>query len=392
MKKNTNHNKRISDFFRSHWKNAAHVVGITILAFLFARFIVYDLMSMSVFAPMEKATDFQMSDIYQSVSESKAIHQLSNDITIVSIDGYSRTDVLDAISLISEYSPASIGLDVFFPVPEEDNSYLFTTLSDVPNVVCAAMFERDLDDSSFHHLRQSFFEDSIDVTYGYVNLNASSQRDVIRQFVPYALTADKDTLLSMPAQLAKQCNPKCYKKLLSRGENIETIAFENIEFSIVPISDILSGEVNELLLTNKIILVGDVHNVNDSYLSPLHEPLPGIMLHAYALQTILSDNYINTTPTWLNWLIAVLMCLLFAICNLVAKYHMSNFGNLFIRIVQFAVIYILIIIGSVHFASHHNYIDFSPSILMIGFGAVAFDVWFGVYALYNLIKTNISKK
>jgi CHASE2 domain-containing sensor protein len=231
----------------------------------------------------------------------------------------------------------------------------------------------------------------MDVTFGYAILNASSQRDVIRQFVPYVLTANNDTLLSMPAQLAKICQPQRYKTMLSRGGMAESIAFDNIEFPIIPAQDVLSGDANETLLTDRIILIGDIHNIYDSYLSPLHETLPGIVLHAYALQTILSDNYINTSPAWLNWLIALFLCVLFTICNLAAKYHMSNFGNLFIRLLQFVVMYVLIVIGSIYFASHHNYIDFSPAILMIGFGSLSFDLWFGSIAVYNHLKKLIKK-
>lgn len=393
MKKKTKINcKPLLEFFRSQWKNLIHVLGITVLAVLFARIIVYDLMSLSVFAPMEKATDFQMLDIYQSVAESKAIHHLSSDVTIVSIDGYSRADVLDAINLISEYSPAAIGLDIFFPIPEVDNTYLLSTLSTAPNMVCSGMFERDQDASTFHHLKQSFFEDSINVTYGYVNLNASSQRDVIRQFVPYVLTSNGDTLFSMPANLARLYSPKRFNTCIARNSREETIAFENIEFPIIPVQDILSGEADETLLTNRVVLIGDVQNINDSYLSPLHEPIPGIKLHAYALQTILSGNYINSSATWLNWFIAILLCMFFVVCNIFAKYRLGNLDNLFIRIAQFVIMYILLVIGCVYFARHHAYIDFSPSILMIGFGAVAFDLWFGCYTLYELIKSKISKK
>ena len=379
------------EFCTSRWQKIVHISGITILAILFARFIVYDLMSLSVFAPMEKATDFQMSDIYQSISESKAIHKLSKDITIVSIDGHSRADVLDVVNLISEYSPAAMGLDVFFPIPEQDNAFLLSTLSSVPNLVCAGMFERDDDATSFHHITQSFYEDSIDVTFGYANLNASSQRDVIRQFVPYVLTADNDTLLSIPAQLAKISHPIRYKNMLSRGGNAETIAFDNIEFPIISAQEVLSGDVDKALLSNRIVLIGDINNIYDSYLSPLHNTLPGIVLHAYALQTIISNNYINTSPTWLNWLIALILCVLFTICNLAAKYHMSNFGNLFIRLLQLVMMYFLIVIGSIYFASHHNYIDFSPAILMIGFGSLSFDLWFGCIAMYNNLKKLLKK-
>ena len=386
-----NRTKQIWEFCSTRWQKIVHISGITILAILFARFIVYDLMSLSVFAPMEKATDFQMSDIYQSISESKAIHKLSKDITIVSIDGHSRADVLDVVNLISEYSPAAMGLDVFFPIPEQDNAFLLSTLSSVPNLVCAGMFERDNDATSFHQITQSFYEDSIDVTFGYANLNASSQRDVIRQFVPFVLTANNDTLLSMPAQLAKICHPLRYKTMLLRGGSAETIAFDNIEFPIISAQDVLSGDVDETFLSNRIVLIGDIHNIYDSYLSPLHNTLPGIVLHAYALQTIISDNYINTSPTWLNWLIALILCVLFTICNLTAKYHMSNFGNLFIRLLQFAMMYILIVIGSIYFAAHHNYIDFSPAILMIGFGSLSFDLWFGCIAIYSHLKKLLKK-
>ena len=188
------------------------------------------------------------------------------------------------------------------------------------------------------------------------------------------------------AQLAKICFPLRYKTMLSRGGFAETIAFDNIEFPIISVQDVLSGEVDETLFSNRIVIIGDIHNIYDSYLSPLHNTLSGIILHAYALQTIISDNYISTSPTWLNWLIALILCVLFTICNLTAKYHMSNFGNLFIRLLQFAMMYILIVIGSIYFAAHHNYIDFSPAILMIGFGSLSFDLWFGCIAMYNHLK------
>ena len=258
MKKNKKNSwLHLAEWSRSQWMNITHVVGITIFATLLAWFILNNLTAMSVFSFIEDSSDIEMSDIYQSMAERKAIHQLSNDITIVSIDGYGRADVIDAINIISEYEPAAIGLDIFFAVPEADNSLLLSTLTDIPNIVCAAKFEKDEESDTFHHSQQSFFENEISPLYGYVNLNASSSRDVIRDFVPFVKTASGDTLLSMPSQLAKLCAPYKYRELLSRGNDVETIAFENIEFPIIPVQDILSGEVAESQLTNKIILIGD---------------------------------------------------------------------------------------------------------------------------------------
>lgn len=381
------------DFKNKHiWSEAFHCVGIAVFAILLTALVMRGLTSLSVFSPLEKSADFQMSDLYQSVAEGKAVHQLSRDITIVSIDGYSRDSVLETIKNVSEYLPVAIGLDVLFSYPEKDNTYLLRTLQETPNLVCAAKFEKDKHGDTWHHAKQSFYEDSIDVIYGYANLNASSQRDVVRTFVPFVLTSNNDTLLSLPAILAKMYNPKSYNAILTRNNKLETIAFENIEFPIVSAREVLAYEADESLFYERIILIGDTGDIRDSYLSPLHDPIPGVMLHAYSLQTILSGNYIDTTPAWLNWFIAIVLCVLLTTCNLVAKRYMSNVGNLFMRIAQFVLIYLLIVIGCAYFASHHMYIDFSISILMLGFGLVAFDIWFGCVALYNFIKDKTSRK
>ena len=99
-----------------------HVLSVTTIALLFARFIIYDLFSLSMFAPVEKTNDFQMSDIYQSISMKRALQRASKDITIVSIDGCGRQGVLDAINRISKYSPAAIGLDVVFEYSQQNDS------------------------------------------------------------------------------------------------------------------------------------------------------------------------------------------------------------------------------------------------------------------------------
>lgn len=379
--------QRLSTFWHTQWQEVVHAIGITLLAIVLARFIGYDLMSLLSFTPKNKAADFQFSDVYQSVAERKAVHQLSKDITIVSIDGYGRTEVLDAINIISECEPTAIGIDVFFQNPETDNTMLLTTLSSVPNIVCAAKFEKDDGKTTYHHVRQSFFEEDIAVRWGYVNLNASSMRDVIREFMPFVLTSTGDTLLSMPAQLAKLTNPIQYETLIARGGKLEPIAFENIEFSIVPIQDILSGEADISLLKNKVVLMGDTNNITDLHMTPLHQPMAGVKFHAYALHTILSGNYIESSPEWFNWLFAIVLGLLFTICNLLSKYRRGYW----VRIVQFITMYILLVLGCKYFTIYHTYIDFSLAILLIGFGAVAFDIWFGVYVLYNFVKNKILK-
>jgi hypothetical protein len=185
-------------------ETAFHVAGITLLAILMTRFVIYDFSSLSAFMPMEKATDFEMSDLYNAVEENKAEHHLSQDVCVISVDNCNREGVLDVVNMVSAYGPAAIGLDIVFPWPEQDNSYLLATLSETPDLVCVNKVQPTEDDPMrYEVVPASFYESMISPRYGHAKLVAYSTRAVVRRFYSYVLTAEGDTLLSLPAALAK---------------------------------------------------------------------------------------------------------------------------------------------------------------------------------------------
>ena len=65
-------------------------VVITVATLLFSHVLVYDLMSVSFFSPMEKASDFRFSDFYTIVADDRAVSTLDDDIVIVPVDGLTR--------------------------------------------------------------------------------------------------------------------------------------------------------------------------------------------------------------------------------------------------------------------------------------------------------------
>ena len=191
----------------------------------------------------------------------------------------------------------------------------------------------------------------------------------------------------------QQARPKAIKPLLGRSSEIEIIFFPSIEFETLSGKEILAnGDLILDNLANKIVLLGDMRNMSDSYLTPLDAAVPGVLIHAYTAYTILSDKYISVSADWLNWLIAIFVCLLYTVVNLFAKKSFSNFGNFLMRLLQFFTMYVLFVIGCLEFAYHGSYIDFTPSILMIGLGALAFDLWYGIYAGYIKIKNHAQNR
>ena len=145
-------------------------------------------------------------------------------------------------------------------------------------------------------------------------------------------------------------------------------------------------------LKDKVVFIGDMQDLSDAHLTPLHGVKPGVIIHAFELQTILNENYIETTKAWLNWLIAIFICSIYVSLLLFSKYHMVGYGSLVLRIGQFLLIFLLIYIGSAVFQSSHVYVDFAPAVLMIGLGSLAFDLGIGTFTIIKIIKNKYHKK
>ena len=373
-------------------ETAFHVTGITLLAILMTRFVIYDFSTLSAFMPMEKATDFEISDLYNAVEENKAEHRLSHDVCVISIDNCDREGVLDVVNTVSAYGPAAIGLDVVFPWPEQDNTYLLSTLTETPDLVCVNKVQPTAEDPTrFEVVPASFYESLISPRYGHAKLVAGSTRAVVRRFYSYVLSAEGDTLLSLPSALAAVANPERYRELMNRHTEQEIIDYTTWEIPVYPAEELLGGLLSEEDLTGKVVLLGDMNNMQDSYLTPLNGSMPGVMIHASATQTILAGSYINTTPAWVNWCMGILLCIILAALLMEARNRMSNVGSMVIRIAQVAIMYQIVVFGCKFYAETHTYLDFSPSLLMIGLGALSFDIWFGLYGIVKFVKQKINK-
>lgn len=385
MKKNTNLLLQKLKYLQDvKWMNVVHLVGIVTIALLLSHFTIYNIASLSVFAPLDKEVDFQMSDMYNIVASKKLEVPFAKDVVVVNIDNCSRRELVDAINRVSQYSPKGIGLDVDFKYPEEDNTYLLRTITQTPNLVGVGYVVRDDDSHFYFQEHNSFFEPEFQTPYvGYCNLNVNDVQHVVRTFRPFVYGAQNDTLYSLAYMLAQISFPDKIKKLLSRSETEVTIDYTSFVVRVISSKDISKYEDK---LRDKVVLFGSVDDLSDAFLTPTHEMMAGVLIHAYILQTILSEGYIDSTTSGLNWLMAIIICVIYAIMSLWSKFRMNNYGNLFLRIFQFTLIFLLIYIGCVIFKYSHIYIDFAPGVLMLGLGALAFDLWFGAYALYEKLR------
>lgn len=371
-----------------------HSVGITLLALLLSRFVVW--ISTFSFSSMINADEETvMLDMYNAVLNRRAIKRQAN-VVIVGTDGLLRYDVGDLISLINSCGPAAIGVDILFLSPQDKDSVLIEQIETCSHIVLASyVVAQDPEEQTFRKGEGSYFEDSLfvredgrPVRFAPANFTTSTKSDVVRYYRPY-FVVEGDTLLTFPMAVATEL--RSFPNHMS--ERFQVIDYPSKQIEILSGERLLKSEIDRSLLANKVVLLGDVNDVNDTYISPIAENIPGVLIHAYAINTILSSKQpITSSEDWFNWVVAIMLCFVFSMVDVWAKRRFSNINNFLMRLVQVALLFLLFWLGTSWLSNHHCYLDFSAAVLLIGLGALSFDIWYGLYACYYAIYKLIKRK
>lgn len=327
-------------------------LAIVLLAFALSWFFIYDISSLSYFSPLEKSSDFETSDFYQVVSDRRAVRTLNDDIVVVSVDDLSRGEITDALEMISLCDPAAVGIDLIFGFPQDDDSRLVEVLSGMRNVVVP-------DTSSY------IYSSCPGLIQGSVYLEADSYRSTVRE-----CSSDG----TFTAALATLYRPET--ELPDRMR----IEYPGVEFNVIH-----AGELPDMpeLLESRIVLVGVVNDFSDVHPTPVSDAMPGILIHAAAIATMLSADRVTDFPEWADWLVAIVLCYVFVSSTRVFKRF--DWGDMVMRVVQIAVLVLIIIIGTEMYVSHHVDINFSRPLVMIAAGTLAVDLWNGMDGLLGAI-------
>lgn len=346
--------------------------AITVLAFLVMRFIRYDFTNLPAFSSADKTVDFEFSDLYASVADSRPVTHLSKDVCVVGIDGLDRNGIADVIRAVDFLGAKTIGLDLFFLWPDAGGDAIEGVLMELGDKV---VLPRDI------HGTASYFYGSLpNPRFGTINLVASSAHQVVRRYRPTG---------SMASVLAESSGP------VLEGEAtlvpFHSVVIDTLSAGSVIDKDGLPLMEAEALISDRIVLIGTLHDPGDCHLTPVDAEMPGVLIHAIMADSFLSGRTIKEAGKNLMTVIAIIYAWFFALLLLIAKYNWDNAGNLAIRIFQIVGIIIMFRIGCHYYMADQLYIDFSEAFLMTVFASLAFDVTYGIYALVHK-KAKLCKK
>ena len=134
--------------------------------------------------------------------------------------------------------------------------------------------------------------------------------------------------------------------------------------------------------------MGVLNDPGDMHRTPLDAHNSGTIIQAYALNTILTGNFLNDCPTWVGEVTALIITILFAAFSLSIS---SGVRGMFLRILQLILLYLLLYAGYWFFLERNVMVDFSRSFLMLAFTFFAVDIWNGLWVMYGFTKSKIKK-
>lgn len=327
--------------------------AITLIAIALTLVMAYELASLDFFAPRGGADRFEITDFYQSAANRRNVKKLCADVVLIPIDGIDRQGICNILEELYYCEPAAVGLDISFAFAQQGDDRLVSAIEALP--ICVVPDTGAYIYSAIPSLRQ-----------GSTVLESSSKTSPVR----YCLTSG--TLASELASVIRKDTPAKEKEIIEYGE---------WEFDIVQPGEVLESSE---YISGKLILLGALEEEYDFHPTPLYDSTPGVMIHAYSTATLLSPAWISQFPSWLDWIVSIIVG--FAFVWLIRELKKHDWGDFVMRVIQAMLLIMIVYVGYCCYIHFRLNVDFALPLLMVATASVAVDLWNGGEGLLNLWK------
>lgn len=379
--------KNISFHTKLFAKQFIFVLTVVFLTFVGVKYIRDTFLSNSIFSNDEQ--DIAFSDLFATAyHERHYVHKDNQHVVIIASDGCSRTELANSIEALETMNPKAIGVDYMFDSKSVEDSILTGTFEKYSNIILAC----DICDFEDGVLKKSLVCSNFSRNkFGCVALDADNVSSKIRTFIPYFyLKHSNDQYIpNFSLALANFIDSTCYKKF-NYSEKHLPIRFHGRTTTVFTNDDIQSNQYLKQEISGKIVLIGDTANSGDKHLVPISNLMSGVEIHANTIETILSDDAVDlVSPTFTQYF-TFFVLILFVWSMLIINQKLDKLSNGVTRMAQFSLIVLFVYIGYFLYSKEENplYIDFSWTVLMMGFSTFVFDVVYGIVGIVKYITKN----
>ena len=346
-----------------------YIVSITVLTILFTYLIVAGKFTGELLSSVADIDSPELIDLY-TISANNSGLKRKSEIVLMPIDGCSRHDVTRVLERLTQMPVAAVGVDVTFPYPESEDSSLLHAITSSDRIVMAS------------RENGSYFEDALveqGIMFGSIQLDMNTRYDIVRSFVPAEIEGT-DTIWSFEAQLMRMVGKKIHRAFPL--DQSSYIAYSKVRFDTIPALQLLDPDADIALmvadLEGCIVILGDMESVADMYRTPIQSDMPGMVIHAYTLNTLMQKRYIKCWPEYISWIAALCLCVLFSYLMLIYKWAGKDREGICIRGTQILLMVVVVWGGLSLFDSRDTYFDMEPVFLALAIQAVVLDITVGI--------------
>ena len=306
----------------------------------------------------------------KSINTSRNHTTCSDQIVIVDVGQLSRKQTADVINKISIGNAVIVGLDVRFgdTIETYSDSLLVESIINCKNIV----LPYGIDELHGNKKVGSFFDEIIkNKKMGFTNLYDSYNR-----FCSF-IVIDDTTCVSFPYIIATEYATKKSLTIRHQLNDLPFINFSKRDFSIIDGIDYLSK--NDSDFDNKIALLGCVYDSRDSHKTYAGE-LPGVLINAFAIDTILNNRFVKEVSKTICWLIAFFIIFVFSSFSLLFR-PQKKIHLILSKIVELIMMFVVVFAGAILFYGKDIYIDIMPYFISI-------FVYLGISLIYSRIIKN----
>lgn len=297
----------------------------------------------------------QSTDFFFKAANLQQSGEMDEKIMVIGVDDksldqlgrfstWTRSYYAELIDILAEAEARVVVFDILFSEPAQGDEQLAASIRDAGNVILPVVETSTLSNStvideagqtgSFRR-PLAVFEDNA-LALGHANI--SPDVDGVARRVPLAITSVEgyEPALSLAAVAKYLRRPD----VLESGVGDNELAFAGrsipvgnnnemlinyagksedvtaVTFQIVSFADVLGGQISDESFTDKLVIVGATAiGFGDIFWTPMGQQMNGVEVHANAMHTILTDNFLRPAPS--NLTIALILVLAF-LCGLVA--------------------------------------------------------------------------
>ena len=330
--------------------------------------------------PLKRAfEDFELNDITYADKLGKS-KQPARDprIVIVNIGHADREELAMIIEKTRSMGPKVIALDALF-YGERDfkkDSLLNESFAKTPSLVAAHKLVLSGEEGDTISLDGNHFKSAHH--YGNVNF-FNDELTTTRTFEPWVSDYSGNIYPFFSSEVVRLYDSSKYKHLMQKkGKVLINYLRTPKNYLVVDYQKLLfDNSVDDTVFRNKIVLLGYIsdnpYDIEDKKFTPLNEKIAGktlpdmngIVVHANIISMILDNNYIKKLPSWVTWLLAILIGWLHM--SFFIRYYLENhiWFHLVAKIAQLASAIIFAYLGMLVFERYNIKLDMKLSLIVI---------------------------